>query len=82
MFGLSFWEILVVLIVAVVLINPKDLPAVFRRVGRVYGQLRALNHSLTRTMRDLDREVGGEPPKGQAQTGARAASGKDEAPGS
>jgi sec-independent protein translocase protein TatB len=56
-FGLGFVEILVILLVAIVFINPKDLPKLFRRLGRLVGQLRDIRDSSVRYMRRIEREI-------------------------
>lgn len=57
MFGLGFVEILVILLVAIVFINPKDLPKLFRRLGRLVRQLRDIRDSSVRYMRRIEREI-------------------------
>jgi sec-independent protein translocase protein TatB len=56
-FGLGFVEILVILLVAIVFINPKDLPKLFRRLGRLVGQLRDIRDSSVRYIRRIEREI-------------------------
>ena len=57
MFGLGFVEILIILLVAIVFINPKDLPKLFRRLGRLVQQLRDIRDSSVRYMRRIEREI-------------------------
>ncbi|UCF97991.1 MAG: hypothetical protein JSV89_00290 [Spirochaetaceae bacterium] len=57
MFGLGFFEILIILLVAIVFINPRDLPKFFRRLGRLVGQLRDIRDSSVRYMRRIEREI-------------------------
>ena len=57
MFGLGFFEILIIFLVAIIFINPKDLPKVFRRLGRLVQQLRDLRDSSARYMRRIEREI-------------------------
>ena len=57
MFGLGFFEILIILLVAIVFINPKDLPKLFRRLGRLVAQLRDIRDSSVRYMRRIEREI-------------------------
>jgi Sec-independent protein translocase protein TatA len=57
MFGLGFVEILVILLVAIVFINPKDLPKLFRRLGRLLQQLRDIRDSSVRYMRRIEHEI-------------------------
>ena len=57
MFGLGFFEILIIFLVAIVFINPKDLPKVFRRLGRLVRQLRDIRDSSVQYMRRIEREI-------------------------
>jgi Tat protein translocase TatB subunit len=57
MFGLGFVEILIIFLVAIIFINPKDLPKVFRRLGRLVRQLRDIRDSSVRYMRRIEREI-------------------------
>jgi Tat protein translocase TatB subunit len=57
LFGLGFFEILIIFLVAIIFINPKDLPKVFRRLGRLVQQLRDLRDSSARYMRRIEREI-------------------------
>jgi len=50
MLGLSWTELLVVGIVALIVIGPKDLPVVMGRIGKVIGQIQRLG-------RDFQREI-------------------------
>ena len=57
MFGLGFFEILIIFLVVIVFINPKDLPKVFRRLGRLVRQLRDIRDSSVQYMRKIEREI-------------------------
>ncbi len=46
MFGFSFSELVVVVVVALVVIGPKDLPKMLRRLGKWAGQLRRMASDL------------------------------------
>lgn len=59
MFGLGFWEIVVILLVAVVFIRPQDLPKVARKMGRYYGKFRELSRTISMKMRDIGDEFTG-----------------------
>ena len=37
MFQVGFWECMVVLVVALLVVNPKDLPGIAQRLGRLIG---------------------------------------------
>jgi Tat protein translocase TatB subunit len=64
-FGLGFVEILVIFLVAIIFINPKDLPKVFRRLGRLVRQLRDIRDSSVQYMRRIERESEEEDHKNQ-----------------
>jgi len=57
MFGLGFFEILIIFLVVIIFINPKDLPQVFRRLGRVVRQLREIRDSSVQYMKKIEREI-------------------------
>jgi Tat protein translocase TatB subunit len=57
MFGLGFFEILIIFLVVIVFINPKDLPKVFRRLGRLVRQLRDIRDSSVQYMKRIEREI-------------------------
>lgn len=48
MFGFSFGELVVLMIVAVVVIGPKDMPKVLRRMGQWAGKLRRMASDIRR----------------------------------
>lgn len=56
MFGLGFWEIVILVLALIVFVKPVDLPKVFYRVGRIYGQLQEFNRTMRQTMRSYERE--------------------------
>jgi len=57
MFGIGVWEIVVIVIVAVVLIRPRDLPKTLRRLGRAYGALVRLKELALQKARELESEI-------------------------
>lgn len=57
MFGLGFFEILIIFLVVIIFINPKDLPKLFRRLGRLVRQLRDIRDSSMQYMRKIEREI-------------------------
>ena len=57
MFGLGFVEILIIFPALIIFINPKDLPKVFRRLGRLVQQLRDIRDSSVRYMRKIEKEI-------------------------
>jgi len=55
-FGIGFSEILVILLVVIVFVNPKDLPRLFRRLGRLARQIRDLRDGVARYLEEEDKE--------------------------
>jgi len=42
MFGISFAEFIVITFVAILIIGPKELPTILRKVGKAVGHLKAM----------------------------------------
>ena len=57
MFGLSFWELVIIAVAVLVFVPPRKLPAVFYKIGRVYGEIRAFNRNIGTTLRSFEREA-------------------------
>lgn len=55
---LGMSEILVIAIVALVVIGPKDLPEMFRQLGRMTAKLRAMSREFSRAMEQAANETG------------------------
>ncbi|MEO1638931.1 MAG: Sec-independent protein translocase protein TatB [Pseudomonadota bacterium] len=58
MFGLGWSEMLVVGIVALIVIGPKDLPALFRTMGQFTGKARMMAREFSRAMDQAANESG------------------------
>ena len=58
MFGLGWAEIMVVGIVALIVIGPKELPVVFRKVGQFVGKARGMARDFSSAMHDAAEESG------------------------
>jgi sec-independent protein translocase protein TatB len=56
--GLSWAELLVVGIVALIVIGPKDLPEMFRQLGRFTAKARSMAGEFSRAMEQAARESG------------------------
>ena len=66
MFDLGMMELLVIGVVALIVVGPKDLPVMFREVGRFMGRMRGMARDFQRAMnaaaddagvKDLDRDI-------------------------
>ena len=55
---LSWAELMVVGIVALIVIGPKDLPGMFRELGRFTAKLRAMGREFSRAMEQAAKESG------------------------
>ena len=58
MFDLGWMELLVIGIVALIVVGPKDLPGMFRTVGRFMGKARSMAREFQRTMESAADESG------------------------
>ncbi len=58
MFDLGFAELLVIGIVALIVVGPKDLPVMFRNVGRFVGKARGMAREFSRAMNQAADEAG------------------------
>lgn len=60
MFGLSTWELLIILVVALLFIGPDQLPKVARKLGdgmrQVRGAMTRVDHEVRRTIREATTE--------------------------
>jgi sec-independent protein translocase protein TatB len=55
---LSWSELMVVAIVALIIIGPKDLPGMFRELGRFTAKIRAMGREFSRAMEQAAKESG------------------------
>ena len=71
-------ELLIILLVALLFINPKDLPKLFRSIGRLYRRMRDMSDTLRRTVSSFEEEPKPRAARGgQKQTGARSSKGQE-----
>jgi Sec-independent protein translocase protein TatA len=57
MFGFGFSEVVTICIVVVVLVNPKDLPLIMRKLGKLYGSLMKQINGARKTYREFEKEL-------------------------
>lgn len=60
MFDISWSELMLIAVVALIVIGPKELPGLLRTVGRVVGKLRRSADEFRRQFNDTVRDAGGE----------------------
>jgi sec-independent protein translocase protein TatB len=58
MFDLGWTELLLIGIVALIVVGPKDLPMLFRKVGKFVGKARGMAREFSRAMDDAADEAG------------------------
>ena len=58
MFDLGWSELLVIGVVALIVVGPKDLPVLFRNVGRWVGKAKGMAREFSRAMNDAADEAG------------------------
>ncbi|MET4129644.1 Sec-independent protein translocase protein TatB [Roseovarius sp. MBR-6] len=58
MFDLGWTELLVIGIVALIVVGPKDLPGMFRAVGRFVGKAKGMAREFSRAMNDAADQSG------------------------
>lgn len=58
MFDIGMWELLVVGVVALIVVGPKDLPRMFRTLGQITGKIRGMAREFQTTMNAAASESG------------------------
>lgn len=58
MFDLGMMELLLIGVVALIVVGPKDLPVMFRNVGRFTGKMKGMAREFTRAMNDAADDAG------------------------
>ncbi len=58
MFDLGWTELLVIGIVALIVVGPKDLPGMFRTVGNFVGKAKRMARDFSQAMNDAADEAG------------------------
>lgn len=69
MFDLSFSELLLIALLAVLLIGPRELPAVLRAAGRGWRSLRGIGGEFRQILEESGREIMEEAPRQAGSTG-------------
>ena len=54
---IGWFEILVVVIIAILFIGPKDFPIVIKKIGNFVGSIRRYFNEITKNMNDIENSV-------------------------
>ena len=73
MFNLGLQEILVISLIAIVFINPKDLPVLFRRLGETYRKIKDMRVAFLKTLEEVEEEAQKGPETSEGRTDASKA---------
>jgi len=57
MFKIGIWEILIIVLMVIVFLRPKDLPELFRKIGRFYAQIKDLSKVVSAGIRDFENDL-------------------------
>ena len=57
MFGLGFFEIMIIFLAVIIFVNPRDLPAFFRKTGKLYQQIREIRNNSFRYFKEIEKEI-------------------------
>lgn len=55
MFRIGFFETLIIALVVLLIVKPKNLPGFFRKAGQLFGQARQAYHSFMNAIRSIER---------------------------
>lgn len=57
MFGFGITEIITLIIVMIVLVNPRDLPVIVRKIGKIYGSLMKQINGARKSFANFEEEI-------------------------
>jgi len=57
MFGLGFFEIMIIFLAVIIFVNPRDLPAFFRKAGKLYQQIREIRNNSFQYFKEIEKEI-------------------------
>ncbi|HWR11016.1 MAG TPA: hypothetical protein VN445_04305 [Rectinemataceae bacterium] len=57
MFGIGFSEIAIIVLLVIIVIRPDDMPAFFRKLGRLYAQAKKIFKEVTAVKDDFMRQM-------------------------
>ncbi len=57
MFGIGFTELIIIFLAAVIFIRPDDIPSFFRKLGKIFAEIRGFYNEVVQAKDDFLREV-------------------------
>jgi Sec-independent protein translocase protein TatA len=57
MFGIGLSELLVIAVLFLIIVNPKEIPGIFRKIGKTYQGMRKMREEFLRNLEEGDREA-------------------------
>ncbi len=57
MFGLGLWEIVIIVVAAIIFIRPRDLPTFLRNLGKLYRRITDLYKDMSEMMKNVGDEI-------------------------
>jgi len=57
MFGFGFSEVITLCIVVIVLLNPKDLPKIMHKLGKLYARIMREFNGARKTYHEFEKEI-------------------------
>ena len=57
MFGLGLWEIVIIVVAAIIFIRPRDLPTFLRNLGKLYRRITDLYKDMSEMMKNVENEI-------------------------
>ncbi len=57
MFGLGLWEIVIIVVAAIIFIRPRDLPTFLRNLGKLYRRITDLYKNMSDMMKNVEDEI-------------------------
>ncbi len=68
MFGIGLPELLIIGVLILLFMNPKDMPSMFRKIGRAVNEMKKMRESFLESLRDLDAREKGSKNRSRSRT--------------
>ena len=73
MFGLGLPELIIILVLVVIFVNPKEFPGLLRKAGKLVRQMKDMRESFKQSLQGFTGETGAASPATASQPAARVA---------